>query len=192
MRCLHRSWLPIGSAGTAYLDGYRLYRFLSSGRQLRYDPQNIQSVRLSVQSSELAPLHQQGSVASPPLGPGGTHSVAGEGVVGPNSDERTDTLVPLLYDRKEMNPSWSLVTLKRFPNYQYVALCVCQLMKVECRGRAEGSRVGVLYICLCETCSVLLVNNSIKIWCTIPRTIFLCLSSILFRYDTGSIERYTV
>ncbi len=37
------------------------------------------------------PLHQQASM--PPLGPWGTHSLAGEGVGGPNSDEGTDTVV---------------------------------------------------------------------------------------------------
>ncbi len=33
----------------------------------------------------------------PPLVPGGTHSIAGEGVGGPNSDEGTDTVVFYMY-----------------------------------------------------------------------------------------------
>jgi hypothetical protein len=58
---------------------------------------DAQSARLSLQSSELGPTppppHPQASV-SPPLVPGGgTHSLAGEGVGGPNSDEGTDTVV---------------------------------------------------------------------------------------------------
>ncbi len=51
--------------------------------------QSIQIVRLSFQSYELGPppSHPEGSVE------GETHSLAGEGVGGPNSDEGTDTLV---------------------------------------------------------------------------------------------------
>ncbi len=45
--------------------------------------QSRQSARLFLQSSELGPLH--------PLVPGGTHSLAGEEVGGPNSEEGTGT-----------------------------------------------------------------------------------------------------
>jgi hypothetical protein len=64
----------------------------------------IQSTRLSFQSSELgtptpSPPRE---CALPPLSPRGeTHSLAGEGVGGPNSDEGTDNLVLYAY----YNPS---------------------------------------------------------------------------------------
>jgi hypothetical protein len=61
--------------------------------------------RLSVQSSELGPpqlLTHKGVLLLPPLGPRGeTHSLAGEGLGGPNSDEGTYTLVLYVY----FNPS---------------------------------------------------------------------------------------
>jgi hypothetical protein len=62
-------------------------------------PESRHSTKLSFQSSELGPtpLHTQASVYPPPLasGGGGAHSLAGEGVGrdGPNSDERTDTVI---------------------------------------------------------------------------------------------------
>jgi hypothetical protein len=61
----------------------------------------MQTVRFSVQSSELglltlSPAYEYCSF--PPLGPGGeAHSLAGQGMVGPNSDEGTDTLVLCVY-----------------------------------------------------------------------------------------------
>ncbi len=55
-------------------------------------PQSIQSARLSLQSSELAPLTHK-RVLPPLWFPGGTHWLAGEGVGGANSDEGTDNLV---------------------------------------------------------------------------------------------------
>jgi hypothetical protein len=58
--------------------------------------QSIQSVRLSLQSSELAPLRPLTSkqvLPSPPLVPGGTHSLSGKGAEGANADDGTDTLV---------------------------------------------------------------------------------------------------
>ncbi len=64
--------------------------------------QSIQSARLSVQSSELCPstlLWVQG----------GKHSLAGEGVGGPNSDEGTNTLVLYVY----YNPSTVLTLLSK-------------------------------------------------------------------------------
>jgi hypothetical protein len=71
---------------------------MKSHRQLL--SQRIQSARLSLQSSELAPPAlplTRKRVLPPPLVPGGggTHSLAGEGAGGPNSEEGTDTL--LLY-----------------------------------------------------------------------------------------------
>jgi hypothetical protein len=56
----------------------------------------VESARLPLQSSELAPSppHPQATVAPPPLWfQGGTHYLAGEGAGGANSDERTDTVV---------------------------------------------------------------------------------------------------
>jgi hypothetical protein len=53
-------------------------------------PQSRQSARHSLQSSEFAP---HASVAPPLLFQGGTHSLAGKGAGGANSDEQTDTLV---------------------------------------------------------------------------------------------------
>ncbi len=55
---------------------------------------------LSVQSSELGPHPLiRKRVLPPPLGSRGeTHSLAGEGVGGPNSDEGTDTLVLYVYN----------------------------------------------------------------------------------------------
>ncbi len=54
---------------------------------------SVQSARLSLQSSKIAPFrppHPQASVAPLPLVPGGgTHSLAGEGAGGANSDEGT-------------------------------------------------------------------------------------------------------
>jgi hypothetical protein len=66
-------------------------------------PQGRQSARLSLQSSELAPpAPLPTSECVPPLrSKGGTHFFAGEGAVGANSDEGTDTLelqVKFLYD----------------------------------------------------------------------------------------------
>jgi hypothetical protein len=58
-------------------------------------PQSIQSARLSLQSSELAPSppDPQASVVLSPCGSGGgTHSLVGEGAGGANSDEGTDTM----------------------------------------------------------------------------------------------------
>ncbi len=59
--------------------------------------QSIQSARLYVHSSELGPttpLTRKGVLILPLLGRRGeTHSLAGEGIGGPNSDEGTDTLV---------------------------------------------------------------------------------------------------
>ncbi len=64
--------------------------------QLFYnDAQRRQGARLFLQSSELGPPpppHPQASV-SPPLIPGGTHSLGEEGVGDPSSDEGTDTVV---------------------------------------------------------------------------------------------------
>ncbi len=58
--------------------------------------QSIQSARLSIQSSELAPhSHSPASQCLPPLlvpFGRGTHSLAGEGAGGANSGEGTDTL----------------------------------------------------------------------------------------------------
>ena len=52
--------------------------------------QNVKSARFSAYLPELGP--------PPPLGPRGeTHSLAGEGVGGPNSNEGTDTLVLYVY-----------------------------------------------------------------------------------------------
>jgi hypothetical protein len=59
-------------------------------------PQSRQSARLSLQSSELGPQppHSQGECAPPSLRfREGTHSLAGGGVGGPNSDEGTGTVV---------------------------------------------------------------------------------------------------
>jgi hypothetical protein len=66
--------------------------------------QSIQSARLSVQSSELGsptPSSASGGCTPPP--PGDTLDW-GEGVVGPNSDEGTDTLVLYVY----YNPSTNI------------------------------------------------------------------------------------
>jgi hypothetical protein len=53
-----------------------------------------QSARLSLQSSQLGPPSPAGECVLLPFGSrGGTHSLAGEGVGGPNSDEGTDTVV---------------------------------------------------------------------------------------------------
>jgi hypothetical protein len=66
----------------------------------------IQSTRLSFQSSELdtptpSPPRE---CALPPFGSKGeTHSLAGEGVGGPNSDEGTDTLVLYAYYNHSMD-----------------------------------------------------------------------------------------
>jgi hypothetical protein len=46
-----------------------------------------------LQSSELGLPAPQASVSPPPLVPGGTHSLGGEGMGGPNSDDGTDTVV---------------------------------------------------------------------------------------------------
>jgi hypothetical protein len=58
--------------------------------------QSRQSAKPFLQSLELGlpPPHPQANV-SPHLVPGGTHSLAGEMVGGPNSDEGTDTCDPL-------------------------------------------------------------------------------------------------
>jgi hypothetical protein len=40
-----------------------------------------------------SPPHAQASIAPPPFGSGGTHSLSGEGAEGANSDEGTETLV---------------------------------------------------------------------------------------------------
>jgi hypothetical protein len=67
-------------------------------------PQSIQSARLSLQLSELAPPAPSPASEFCPLhmGPmGEPHSLAGEGVGGPNSNEGTDTLVLYVY----YNPS---------------------------------------------------------------------------------------
>jgi hypothetical protein len=65
----------------------------------------LQSVRLSVPSSELGqptPSPTRECCSPPPVEPRGeTHSLAGEGVGGPNSDEGTATLVLYVY----YNPS---------------------------------------------------------------------------------------
>ncbi len=58
-------------------------------------PQSIQSARLSFQSSPPPPARE---CCSPPLGPRGeTHSLAGWGGGGDNSDEGTDTLALFVY-----------------------------------------------------------------------------------------------
>jgi len=77
---------------------YMVYhRQLSVESAARDSPaQSRQSAMLFLQSSELGPPpHPQPSV-SPPLVPGGTHSLAGERVGGPKSDEGTDTAVRTL------------------------------------------------------------------------------------------------
>ncbi len=53
-----------------------------------------QSAMLSLQSSELGPPapSPEGECCPPPLVPGGAHSLAGEGVGGPTSDEGTGTV----------------------------------------------------------------------------------------------------
>jgi hypothetical protein len=56
--------------------------------------QSIQSARLSLQSSVLAPALSPASECCPLprlITGGGTHSLAGEGMGGPNSDEGTAT-----------------------------------------------------------------------------------------------------
>jgi hypothetical protein len=55
----------------------------------------ILQIQIYISTYSLPPPPQpQASLVPPPLGPKGeTHSLAGEGVGGPNSDERTDTLV---------------------------------------------------------------------------------------------------
>ena len=59
--------------------------------------QNVKSARLSVYLPELGPLIRK-RVLLPPLGPRGeTHSLVGEGLEGPNSNEGTDTLVLYAY-----------------------------------------------------------------------------------------------
>jgi hypothetical protein len=72
--------------------------------------QSIQSVRLSVPSSELVPpprllsLSRKRLLLLLPLGPRReTHSIVGEGVGGPNSDKGIGTLV--LYSILFCNPS---------------------------------------------------------------------------------------
>jgi hypothetical protein len=61
----------------------------------------VDSTRLFLQSSELDPppsTSPAGECARSLLVPGGTHSLAGEGVgEGPNSDEGTDTVVLYVY-----------------------------------------------------------------------------------------------
>jgi hypothetical protein len=78
------------------------YNNMVSESRKRVLPQSIQSARLSFHSSELAELVPPPPHPLPPLGPRGeTHSLAGGGCGGTNSDEGTDTLLLYVY----YNPS---------------------------------------------------------------------------------------
>jgi hypothetical protein len=65
-------------------------------KRIRWKAQSRQSARLSLQSSEFGPaipLPADQCCPPPTLVSGGKHSLAGEGVYGPNSNEGTDTVV---------------------------------------------------------------------------------------------------
>jgi hypothetical protein len=67
--------------------------FSAVSRRQGIVPQSRQCARLSLQSSELGPPPSHAGEGVPPLVPGGAHSLAGEGVGGPDSNEATDTVV---------------------------------------------------------------------------------------------------
>ncbi len=83
---------------------YVVFKYLS--RILLYPPspppQSRQSTRLFLQVvriGTLPPPHPQASVPHPLwFRRGGIHSLGGDGVWGPNSDEWTDTVVLLMYE----------------------------------------------------------------------------------------------
>jgi hypothetical protein len=66
-------------------------RFLSFERTVQYIA-NTFSLQSSEKLGRSIPSHA-GECCPPPMVPGGTHSLAGEGVGGPNSDEGTDTVI---------------------------------------------------------------------------------------------------
>jgi hypothetical protein len=99
--CDHCSTDPHGSILSLFASILGVYGLWPS--IANFLAQSIQGARLlfypvpSRRNWVSKPLHPQESVAPPPLfrgGGGGQHSLAGEGVVGPYSDDGTKTLVP--------------------------------------------------------------------------------------------------
>jgi hypothetical protein len=83
-------------------------------KELSTDYRVVDRVQGFFSSPELGPPHplNRRRVCPPPFGSGrGTHSLACEGVEGPNSDERTDTVVLKVYmyfvDLRFFPPKWT-------------------------------------------------------------------------------------
>jgi hypothetical protein len=98
--CIHIPNIPINVDPSMHAGlWHEMSRHMSGQTTCTYTDtvhtQSIQSARLSLQSSELdpPPPHPLASVVLPPIGSGGTHSLAGEGAWGANSDEGADILV---------------------------------------------------------------------------------------------------